>query len=64
MTVTPGRRQLDVWPFEPDTHLVRPYLLTPEELRERKLQRRQQRAPRLAVHGIDTDLRRLHGVEV
>jgi len=35
LAVSPGR-PLDVWPFEHDTHLVRPYLLTPEELRERK----------------------------
>lgn len=31
---------LDVWPFEPEADLVRPYLLTPEEHRARRLQRR------------------------
>ncbi|MEV6592795.1 hypothetical protein [Streptomyces acidicola] len=30
---------LDVWPYEPDADLVRPYLLTPEEHRERRLRR-------------------------
>jgi hypothetical protein len=33
---TPSRHPLDVWPFEPDTRLVRPYLLTPNERQERK----------------------------
>ncbi|WP_155058925.1 hypothetical protein [Streptomyces blattellae] len=31
-----GHHPLDLWPFEPDTHLVRPYLLTPDERRARK----------------------------
>jgi len=56
---------LDVWPFEPDAQpLVRPYLLTPEERHERKLQRQRRRALWLAVHGIDVGPRHIHGMEV
>ncbi|MFC7263796.1 hypothetical protein [Streptomyces lutosisoli] len=58
------RRSVDVWPFEPDTHLVRPYLLTPEERHERRLRQHRRRALWLAVHGIDIGPRRIHGVEV
>jgi hypothetical protein len=61
----PGRpRPIDVWPVERDTHLVRPYLLTPEERHERKLQRQRRRALWLAVHGIDVGPRHIHGMEV
>ncbi|MGW1745450.1 hypothetical protein ACWCRD_07515 [Streptomyces sp. NPDC002092] len=61
----PGtHRPLDVWPFEPDAHLVRPYLLTPDERHERRLQRRRRRALWLAAYGIDVGPRRIHGVEV
>ena len=63
---SPVRRhhRLGVWPFEPDAHLVRPYLLTEEERRERREQRDRRRAMGLAVHGIDVGPRRIHGVEV
>ena len=57
-------RPLDAWPFEPDAHLVRPYLLTPEERHERRLQRQRRRALWLAVHGIDVGPRHIHGLEV
>lgn len=53
-----------LWPLEQDTVLVRPYLLTCDEHRERKLQRQRRRALWLAVHGIDVGPRRIHGVEV
>jgi hypothetical protein len=29
---SPARRSVDVWPFEPDTHFVRPYLPAPDEM--------------------------------
>jgi hypothetical protein len=63
---TPVRRQLtlEVRPFEWDTPLVRPYLLTPHEQRERKLQRQRRRALRPAVQGIDVGPPRIHGVDV
>ncbi|WP_106980866.1 hypothetical protein [Streptomyces fulvoviolaceus] len=54
----------DAQPFERDTVLVRPYLLTLEERHERKLQRQRRRALWLAVHGIDVGPRRIHGMEV
>jgi hypothetical protein len=60
----PVHRPVDVWPFELDTHLVRPYLLTAEERRARRSQRQRRRALWLAVHGIDVGPRRIHGVEV
>ncbi|MGW0731402.1 hypothetical protein [Streptomyces sp. NPDC002851] len=45
--------------------LLRPYVLTPAELRERRrTQRRRRRALWLAVHGVDLGPRRIHGVEV
>ncbi|MFM9631339.1 MULTISPECIES: hypothetical protein [Streptomyces] len=48
-----------------DAHpLVRPYLLTPEERHERRLQGQRRRALWLAVHGIDVGPRRIHGMEV
>ncbi|MGW0334538.1 hypothetical protein ACWD0J_22170 [Streptomyces sp. NPDC003011] len=50
--------------FEHDTPLVRPYLLTPEERHERRLQRQRRRALWLAVHGVDVGPRRIHGMEV
>ncbi|WP_307675772.1 hypothetical protein [Streptomyces sp. V4I2] len=55
---------LDAHPFEPDTPLVRPYLLTAEERHERRLQRQRRRALWLAVHGIDVGPRHIHGMEV
>ncbi|MFJ8505936.1 hypothetical protein [Streptomyces avermitilis] len=59
------RRPLDVQqPFELDTPLVRPYLLTSEERRERRLRRQRRHALWLAVHGVDVGPRRIHGVEV
>ncbi|XES00655.1 hypothetical protein HEP87_60455 [Streptomyces sp. S1D4-11] len=61
---TPVHRPVDVWPFERDTHLVRPYLLTVEERRARRSQRQRRRALWLAVHGIDVGPRHIHGVEV
>ncbi|MEU9284223.1 hypothetical protein AB0D57_05710 [Streptomyces sp. NPDC048275] len=61
---SPSGHPLDVWPFEPDTHLVRPYLLTPQERHERRLRRQRRRALWLAVHGIDVGPRHIHGVEV
>ncbi|MFD6999802.1 hypothetical protein ACFWA5_26835 [Streptomyces mirabilis] len=60
----PVHRPVDVRLFERDTHLVRPYLLTPEERRERRLQRQRRHAFWLAVHGIDVGPRCIHGVEV
>ncbi|MEV0640126.1 hypothetical protein AB0I77_35360 [Streptomyces sp. NPDC050619] len=48
-----------------DSPLVRPYVLSGDELRHKKRQQRQgRRALRLATHGIDTGPRRIHGVEV
>lgn len=44
-----------------DSPLVRPYLLTPDEFR---LQRQRRRALWLAIHGVDSGPRRIHGVEV
>ncbi|MGX5188864.1 hypothetical protein ACWKT5_40770 [Streptomyces avermitilis] len=56
------RRPLDArQPFELDTPLVRPYLLTSEERRERRLRRH---ALWSAVHGVDVGPRRIHGVAV
>ncbi|WP_405881359.1 hypothetical protein OG762_23985 [Streptomyces sp. NBC_01136] len=60
----PVLRPVDLWPIERDTHLVRPYLLTPEDRRARRSQRQRRRALWLAVHGIDVGPRRIHGVEV
>ncbi|MGW0943703.1 hypothetical protein ACWD4O_14305 [Streptomyces sp. NPDC002623] len=51
-------------PFVYDTPLVRPYLLTPDERHERKLQRQRRRALWLTAHGIEVGPRRIHGVEV
>ncbi|MFD3558894.1 hypothetical protein ACFWVU_04385 [Streptomyces sp. NPDC058686] len=42
------------------THLVRPYLLTPDE----RLRRQRRRALWLATHGIDVGPRNIHGMEV
>ncbi|MGG7572806.1 hypothetical protein [Streptomyces sirii] len=47
-----------------DTALIRPYVLTPEERRERRLQHGRRRALWLAVNGMDTGPRWIHGVEV
>lgn len=43
---------------------VRPYVLTPEERRERRLRRVRRRSLWLATHGIDSGPRLIHGVEV
>lgn len=47
-----------------DTALIRPYVLTPEERRERRLQRGRRRALWLAGPGIYAGPRRIHRVEV
>lgn len=47
-----------------DSYLIRPYVLTPEERRERRTQRGRRRALWLAVHGYDAGPRWIHGVEV
>ncbi|MFE1770390.1 hypothetical protein [Streptomyces sp. NPDC059008] len=47
-----------------DVHLIRPYVLTPEERQKRRLQRRRRRSLWLAVHGYDAGPRWIHGVEV
>ncbi|UQA95308.1 hypothetical protein [Streptomyces halobius] len=47
-----------------DTALVRPYVLTPEERKQRRLRRRRRRALWLAVHGVEAGPRWIHGVEV
>ncbi|MEV0371175.1 hypothetical protein AB0I10_15315 [Streptomyces sp. NPDC050636] len=47
-----------------DTALIRPYVLTPEERQERRLQRGRRRSLWLAVHGYDAGPRWIHGVEV
>ncbi|KOG33151.1 hypothetical protein [Streptomyces resistomycificus] len=60
----PAGLTLDAHPFEPDTPLVRPYLLTPAERHERRLQRQRRRALWLAVHGVDVGPRHIHGMEV
>lgn len=57
-------RPLGVWPYGHNTHLVRSYLLTPEERRERRLQRQRRRELWLAVQGIDVGPRCIHGVEL
>ncbi|MXM68492.1 hypothetical protein GR925_35055 [Streptomyces sp. HUCO-GS316] len=60
----PGRPLDDVRPFEHNTPLVRPYLLTPDERHERKQKRRRRRALWLAAYGIDVGPRHIHGMEV
>jgi hypothetical protein len=62
LTAQPRRPHGAAGPFEYDTPLVRPYLLTPDERRERKPQRQRHRALWLAAHGIDVGPRRIHGV--
>ncbi|MYT33971.1 MULTISPECIES: hypothetical protein [unclassified Streptomyces] len=47
-----------------DVALIRPYILTPQERQERRLQRARRRALWLAVHGVDAGPRWIHGVEV
>ncbi|MFF4601913.1 hypothetical protein ACFY12_04020 [Streptomyces sp. NPDC001339] len=47
-----------------DVHLIRPYVLTPEERRERRLQRGRRQVLWLATYGVDAGPRRIHGVEV
>ncbi|MFE6684841.1 hypothetical protein ACFVFQ_00035 [Streptomyces sp. NPDC057743] len=47
-----------------DVALLRPYVLTPAERRERRLQRSRRRAVWLATVGVDAGPRWIHGVEV
>ncbi|MFJ9854198.1 hypothetical protein [Streptomyces sp. NPDC101150] len=50
-----------------DSYLIRPYVLTSDERRERRehrAQRGRRRALWLAVHGYDAGPRWIHGVEV
>ncbi|ANZ16844.1 hypothetical protein SNOUR_17725 [Streptomyces noursei ATCC 11455] len=47
-----------------DVALIRPYVLSPRERRERRLQRGRCRAPWLSTYGVDAGPRRIHGVEV
>ncbi len=47
-----------------DSALIRPYVLTTEELYARRLQGQPGRALWLAVHGVDAGPRRIRGVEV
>ncbi|MEV0371207.1 hypothetical protein AB0I10_15480 [Streptomyces sp. NPDC050636] len=47
-----------------DSALIRPYVLTHEELQERRLRRARRRTLWLAVHGIDVGPRWIHGVKV
>ncbi|MFJ9853399.1 hypothetical protein [Streptomyces sp. NPDC101150] len=47
-----------------DSYLIRPYVLTSEERRERRAQRGRRKALWLAVHGYDAGPRWIHGVEV
>ncbi|WP_344580367.1 hypothetical protein [Streptomyces lunalinharesii] len=47
-----------------DVPLVRPYVLTEAERAERRLRRGRRRALWLAVHGVDVEPRRIHGVAV
>lgn len=47
-----------------DSPLVRPYVLTPDERRERRAQRGRRRVLWLAAHGVDAGPRWIHGVEV
>ncbi|MCX5524984.1 hypothetical protein OG342_19270 [Streptomyces bobili] len=56
--------QADLFESADAQPLVRPYLLTPEERHERRLQGQRRRALWLAVHGIDVGPRRIHGMEV
>ncbi|MGG2463829.1 hypothetical protein ACO0M4_29215 [Streptomyces sp. RGM 3693] len=52
------------WLRGEDVALIRPYVLTPEQRQERRLQRGRRRALWLSVHGIDAGSRWIHGVEV
>ncbi|MGW7573947.1 hypothetical protein [Streptomyces sp. NPDC054765] len=47
-----------------DVALIRPYVLAPEERRDRRVQRGRRRALWLASHGVDAGPRGIHGVEV
>ncbi|MFF4952663.1 hypothetical protein [Streptomyces chattanoogensis] len=47
-----------------DVALIRPYVLTPEERQERRLQRGRRRTLWLAAYGVDAGPRWIHGVEV
>ncbi|MFF4602030.1 hypothetical protein ACFY12_04615 [Streptomyces sp. NPDC001339] len=47
-----------------DSALIRPYVLSPEEQRERRAQRERRRVLWLASRGIDAGPRWIHGVEV
>ena len=47
-----------------DIGLVRPYLVAHERRQEARRQRARHRVLWLAVHGVDTGPRRIHGVEM
>ncbi|MGW1375338.1 hypothetical protein ACWD6P_13830 [Streptomyces sp. NPDC002446] len=47
-----------------DSALIRPYILTPEERRERRLQRGWPTALLLAAYGVDAGPRWIRSVEV
>ncbi|MER6050039.1 hypothetical protein ABT168_21765 [Streptomyces sp. NPDC001793] len=47
-----------------DVPLIRPYVLTPQERQERRLQRGRRRELWLTSYGIDAGPRWIHGVEV
>ncbi|MEU9125825.1 hypothetical protein AB0C96_39470 [Streptomyces sp. NPDC048506] len=52
------------WLCGEDTALIRPYVLTPVEHQERRLQRGRRRALWLAAYDVDAGPRWIHGVEV
>ncbi|MBW1596902.1 hypothetical protein [Streptomyces sp. JJ38] len=51
-------------PVVTNGELLRPYVMTSEEWRERRLRRARRRTLWLATHGIDTGPRWIHSVEV
>lgn len=60
----PARQPVLLSPRDDVAALVRPYVLTPDQRRERRCQRGRRRALWLAVHGIDVGPRWIHGVRV
>nr|WP_236573909.1 hypothetical protein [Streptomyces sp. GS7] len=67
----PTARALPTVAFHPpvllrsaESPLLRPYILTEKERRERRLRRGRRRALWLAVHGVDIELRHTPGAEV
>lgn len=59
----PARLELRVLRGE-DVPLIRPYVLTPQERQERRLQRSRRQALWLATYGVEAGPRWIHGVEV